>query len=67
MTMGTMEKAFAAVGMFPPHPVRSYKHREQKCRKCGSPMRFIEDSNVMCCSECGNYFIFDGTKSKKKF
>lgn len=71
--MTVMEKAFVNAGFKPlkAKPVRTRK--EQKCRKCGAPMRFIENTNVMVCTgdieikddnglfqltPCTNKFIF---------
>ena len=41
---------------------RKRKSREYKCRKCGNPMVRIEGTNVMACSSCKNFFIFENAR-----
>lgn len=38
---------------------RRRKDKQFKCHKCGNDMQKINDTNVMTCSNCRNYFIFD--------
>ena len=43
---------------------RKQKRRKRKkftCHKCGAPMIYIDDTNVMACTgdKCVQYFIFD--------
>ena len=68
----TLSEAFVNAGY---EPVKLRKPRErkiQKCRKCGSSMIYIENSNVMVCSdeaevECSNRYIFETHGESKKF
>ena len=33
------------------------KRKQFTCHKCGKPMLYVDNTNVMSC-ECGQYFIF---------
>ena len=35
------------------------KYKQFKCNKCKHIMTKVPDSNIMYCSQCGNYFLFD--------
>ena len=41
--------------------LKQKKNRRKKfnCVKCGEPMIRVDNTNVMACSACKNYFIFD--------
>ena len=52
--------AFKKAGMdLPPLETRKKKHKQFKCFKCGEPMIFVDNSNVMTCSKCNQFYIFD--------
>ena len=40
-------------------PTKQKKKKQFNCIKCGEPMIRIDDTNVMACSSCKNWFIFD--------
>lgn len=62
-----MYYAFKKAGLDPsPLKPRKVKHKQFKCFKCGEPMSFIENSNVMACSKCNQFYVFD-TDSKKYY
>lgn len=61
--MGPLQKAFVSAGLVTDVPKeRKRKPREYKCRKCGNPMVHIEGTNVMVCSSCKNFFIFENAR-----
>lgn len=54
-----LEKELIYKGLLDTGRKKKKKTRKKfNCVKCGSPMLRIEDTNVMVCSECKNYFIF---------
>ena len=38
---------------------RKPRYKKFECKKCGAPMIRIEGTNIMSCSKCANYYIFD--------
>ena len=57
--LGPMQKALVKAGLAEKPKARKNRGKEFKCRKCGAPMIKISDTNIMSCSNCNNYFIFD--------
>lgn len=70
----TMEKAFIDAGFAPLKERKSRAKKVQKCRKCGAPMQYLDNTNVMVCTgevevtndegksrfiPCNNRFIFN--------
>ena len=58
-----MEKALEDKNML----TKRRKKREPKlkifkCTKCGEPMLRIQSTNVMACSSCKNWYLFDFVK-----
>jgi ribosomal protein L37AE/L43A len=61
--MNAMQSALVKAGLVTDVPKeRKRKSREYRCRKCGNPMVRIEGTNVMACSSCKNFFIFDNAR-----
>lgn len=40
-------------------PKKKRKGKEFKCHKCNTVMTKVDDSNIMYCPNCGQYFLFD--------
>ena len=61
--MNAMQSALVKAGLVMDVPKeRKRKSREYKCPKCGNPMVRIEGTNVMACSSCKNFFIFENAR-----
>ena len=61
--MNAMQKALVKNGLAKePNRKRKRKPREFRCKECGNVMRNIDNANVMVCTSCDNYVIFDGKK-----
>lgn len=63
--MNAMQSALVKAGLVTVTDVpkeRKRKSREYRCRKCGNPMVRIEGTNVMACSSCKNFFIFENAR-----
>lgn len=59
MAMNALQLALVNAGLAEPIKEKKNKHGKQfKCHRCKSPMIKFEGTNVMTCSNCGNYFIF---------
>lgn len=58
--MNALQKALVSNGLAKKPKRRKYRGREIKCNKCGNPMVTHEGTNIMACTVCNNYFIFDG-------
>lgn len=45
---------------------REKRNRKKKvnmtCNRCNNPMELIENTNVVACTHCSNYFIFSEKK-----
>lgn len=63
--MNAMQKAVVSAGLADAPKEKKLKPRAFTCHKCGEKMYSIPGTNVMTCSKCNNYFIFDA-KSKKE-
>lgn len=64
MALNALQRALVNSGLAePPKPKRKRKGKIFNCRRCGNVMTRIEDSNILLCKECGQYFLFD-TKIK---
>lgn len=61
--MNAMQSALIKAGLVTDvSKERKRKSREYRCRKCGNPMVRIEGTNVMACSSCKNFFIFENAR-----
>ena len=61
--MNAMQSALIKAGLVTDVPKeRKRKSREYRYRKCGNPMVRIEGTNVMACSSCKNFFIFENAR-----
>ena len=61
--MNAMQSALIKAGLVTDVPKeRKRKSREYRCRKCGNPMVHIEGTNVMACSSCKNFFVFENAR-----
>lgn len=60
--MNSLQKALVNAGLTKEPEERKRKPREYKCRKCGAPMVVVEGTNIMACSSCKNFFIFDNSR-----
>ena len=56
--MNALQCALVNAGLAEPPRQKKYRARKFKCNKCGGDMIPQENTNVMTCTECGNYFIF---------
>ena len=56
-----LERAMIKSGIIKENKVKKKKHKSKTfdCKKCGQPMIRIENTNIMACSGCKNFFIFD--------
>lgn len=58
-----LEKALNAKHLIKkPRKDKAPKLKIFKCTKCGEPMIRIEGTNVMACSSCKNWYLFDFVK-----
>lgn len=60
--MDAMQCALVSAGLAQKPKKRKSKKREYQCNKCGAPMIRVENTNVMACSSCQNFFIFDNSR-----
>lgn len=56
--MNALQKALVNAGLAETPKERKINHRKYNCRKCGAPMIYIDNTNVMSCSSCKNYYLF---------
>lgn len=42
-----------------PRKQKKKKHKKFKCHKCGNDMIFVDETNIMVCEKCNQFFIFD--------
>jgi ribosomal protein L37AE/L43A len=54
-----IEKVFLSHNIGNKQTRKKPRHKKFKCHSCGSDMVFVEGTNVMACSNCDKYFIFD--------
>lgn len=57
--MNEMQVALEKSGLGERKRKRNRRRKPFKCNSCGADMNIVDDTNVMACSQCGNYFIFD--------
>ena len=63
MAMNALQKALVEAGLAEePKPKRKRRGKLFNCRKCGTRMTKVEDSNIMFCEKCGQYFLFDSVR-----
>lgn len=63
--MNALQKALVTNGLAAAPKEKVKKPRTFTCRKCGGKMYSIPDTNVMACSSCSNFFIFDSNHNPK--
>lgn len=56
-----LENALKKVGFESTRVAKKPRHKKFMCHACNSPMKIIEDTNVMVCTneKCDNRYIFD--------
>lgn len=61
ITGNQLENAFKRVGFTSNKTTKKPRHKKFECRICGAPMRIIDNTNVMVCTndDCHNKYIFD--------
>lgn len=64
--MNSLQKALVNAGLADTPKARKYRQKTYNCAKCGAPMVTHEGTNIMACTKCSNYFVFDGSKPTKK-
>lgn len=62
--MNALQVALVNSGLAKKPRRKKFKPRVVNCRKCGHPMETHENTNIMACSNCSAYFIFDNDKDK---
>lgn len=50
MSQDTMKAALLDAGFTPVAERKPREPKIQKCRKCGAPMKFVENTNVLVCT-----------------
>ncbi len=60
--MNALQKSLVDAGLAEKPKERKRKSHEYRCRKCGNSMVRIEGTNVMACSSCKNFFIFENAR-----
>ncbi len=60
MALGSLQKALVNAGIAEMPKEKNRRHKTFKCRKCGALMEFVDDTNIMYCSnpKCNNFYIF---------
>ena len=57
--LGPLQQALVEAGLAEMPKPRKPQGKQFKCHRCKSVMTKVPDSNVMYCSNCNNYFLFD--------
>lgn len=58
--MNALQRALVKAGLAEePKLKRRRKGKQFNCRRCGTVMTKMEDSNIMFCESCGQYYLFD--------
>jgi len=61
--LNALQRALVNAGLAEePKPKKKRKGKQFNCRRCGTVMTKVDDSNIMFCPKCGQYFLFDRTK-----
>ena len=63
--LSAMQRAMVKSGLIDAKDIKSKRKRKGKqfnCRRCGTIMTKVDDSNIMYCKKCGQYFLFDTVK-----
>lgn len=59
MALNALQRALVKAGLAePPKEKRRNRGKRFNCRKCGTVMTKVPDSNIMYCEKCGQYFLF---------
>lgn len=59
MAMNALQRALVKAGLAVEPKTRRPQGKYFKCHRCKTTMTKVPDSNIMYCSNCGNYFLFD--------
>ena len=60
--MNALQLALVKAGLAEePKPKRKRKGKQFNCRRCNTVMTKVEDTNIMFCEKCGQYYLFDKT------
>jgi len=62
--MNALQKELVDKGLAKRPRFRKRKGKVVTCNKCGHPMEVHEGTNVMACTNCSAYFIFDKDRVK---
>ncbi len=57
--LNALQRALVDAGWAEEPKPQKPKYKQFKCHKCKTIMTKVPDSNIMYCSECGQYFLFD--------
>ena len=56
--LNALQRALVDAGLAKEPKPRKKNYKQFKCHRCKHIMTRVPDSNIMYCSECGNFFIF---------
>lgn len=59
MAMNALQRALVNAGLAEEPKTRKPRPKQFKCHRCKTVMTKVPDSNVMYCTNCNNYFLFD--------
>lgn len=58
--MNALQRALVKAGLAKePKSKRKHRGKQFNCIRCGTVMTKVNDSNIMFCENCGQYFLFD--------
>lgn len=64
--MNALQKAIVEKGLAKAPRQRRFKPKTYTCAKCGALMETIENTNIVACTKCSNYFMFNSAKTAGK-
>lgn len=58
--MNALQRALVKAGLAEePKQKRRRRGKQFNCKRCGTVMTKMPDSNIMYCEKCSQYFLFD--------
>lgn len=61
--LNALQRALVKSGLAEqPKRKRKRKGKTFNCHRCHNVMTKVEDSNIMYCKNCGQYFLFDSVR-----